>query len=41
MQRVDVAEVDVRKVRRLWDYLGGLMLTAFGVDKERDEINGL
>ena len=41
MQRVDVAKFDVRKVRRLWDYLGGLMLTAFGVDKVRDEINGL
>lgn len=41
MQRVNVAEVDVRKVRRLWDYLGGLMLTAFGVKKTHEEINGL
>ena len=41
MQRVNAAEVDVRKIRRLWDYLGGLMVTAFGVKKTRDEINGL
>ncbi len=41
MQRVNVAEVDVRKIRRLWDYLGGLMLTAFGVKKTHEEINGL
>jgi acetyl esterase/lipase len=41
MQRIDVADVDVRKIRRLWDYLGGLMITASGVKKTRDEINGL
>jgi acetyl esterase/lipase len=41
MQRVDVADIDVRKIRRLWDYLGGLMVTASGVKKTRDEINGL
>jgi len=41
MQRVNVAEVDVRKIRRLWDYLGGLMLTAFGVRRTHEEINGL
>ncbi len=41
MQRVNAAEVDVRKIRRLWDYLGGLMVMAFGVKKTRDEINGL
>ncbi len=41
VQRVNVAEVDVRKIRRLWDYLGGLMLTAFGVRRTHEEINGL
>ena len=41
MQRVDVAEDHVRKIRRLWGYLGGLMITAFGVKKSNEEINGL
>ena len=41
MQRVDVAEDHVHKIRRLWDYLGGLMITAFGVKKTHEEINGL
>ncbi len=41
IRRVDVANVDFKKIRRLWDFLGRLMITAFGVRVERDEINGL
>lgn len=41
MRRVDVSNVDVNKIRRLWNFLGRLMITAFGVRVERDEINGL
>ena len=40
-QRVNVAEVDVRSIRRLWNYLGALTVTAFGVKKTHEEINGL
>ncbi len=41
LQRMNVARVDVRKIRRLWNFLGGMMITAFGVKIARDEINGL
>ncbi len=41
LQRMNVAKVDVRKIRRLWNFLGGMMITAFGVKIARDEINGL
>lgn len=41
LQRVDMANADVKKIRRLWDWLGGLMMAAFGVRVEPDEINGL
>lgn len=41
VRRVDVANVDLKKVRRLWDFVGGMMITAFGVSVERDEINTL
>ncbi len=41
LQRVDVANIDVTKIRRLWDFLGRLMITAFGVKVTSDEINGL
>ncbi len=41
VQRVDIANANFEKIRRLWDRLGGLMITAFGVRVEQDEINGL
>ena len=41
MQRMDVARADVKKIRRSWERLGKLMLTAMGVDVRPDEINGL
>ena len=41
LQRMNVAKVDVRKIRRLWSFLGRMMITAFGVKITRDEINGL
>lgn len=41
LQRMNVAKVDVRKIRRLWNFLGRMMITAFGVKIARDEINGL
>ncbi len=41
MQRVDVANVDFEEIRRLWNKLGGLMITAFGVKVEKDTVNGL
>jgi monoterpene epsilon-lactone hydrolase len=41
VQRVDVANIDLKKVRRLWHWLGRLLVTAFGVSVEPDEINGL
>lgn len=41
LQHMNVAKVDVRKIRRLWNFLGGMMITAFGVKIARDEINGL
>lgn len=41
VRRVDVSDVNFKKIRRLWNWLGGLMITAFGVRVEADEINGL
>ena len=41
VRRVDVSNADFKKIRRLWNWLGGLMITAFGVRVEADEINGL
>lgn len=41
LQHMNVAKVDVRKIRRLWNFLGGMMITAFGVKIARDKINGL
>ena len=41
VRRVDIANANFEKIRRLWDRLGGLMITAFGVRVEQDEINGL
>ncbi len=41
LQRIDVANIDIAGVRRLWNRLGGLLPTAFGVRVEPDEINGL
>lgn len=41
VQRIDVAKTDIVKVRKFWDWLGGLMITAFGVSVEKDTVNGL
>jgi len=41
MQRVDVAQVHLPTLRRIWDRLAGLLITAFGVRVEPDELNGL
>jgi acetyl esterase/lipase len=41
VRRVDVSNVDFKKIRRLWNRLGGLMITAFGVRVEADAIKGL
>lgn len=41
LQRVNVATFDIRNIRRLWNFLGGVMITAFGVKIASDEINGL
>jgi len=41
VQRVDVANVDFVKVRKLWDRVAGMMITAFGVQVETDTVNGL
>ena len=41
VQRVDVAQAHFPTIRRLWNRLSGLMITAFGVRVESDEINGL
>ena len=41
MQRIDVANADFDKVRGIWPWLTKLMITAFRVRIEPDEINGL
>ena len=41
VRRVDIADLDINKFRRLWERLGGLLIPAFGVRIETDEINGL
>lgn len=41
MQRIDVANANFDKVRGIWPWLTKLMITAFRVRVEPDEINGL
>ena len=41
LRRVDVESVDIDKVRRLWNRVGGLLPVASGVQVEADEIAGL
>lgn len=41
VRRIDVENADLEKARRLWRWLGRLLITAFGVRVEPDEINGL
>lgn len=41
VNRIDVADLDLVKLRRQWEILGRVMMTAIGVRVERDEINGL
>lgn len=41
VQRIDVSNVDVQKVRRLWNRLGKFLMTAIGVNIKKDRINGL
>ncbi len=41
VQRIDVANADFDKVRGIWPWLTKLMITAFRVRIEPDEINGL
>ncbi|MCH9693398.1 MAG: alpha/beta hydrolase [Gammaproteobacteria bacterium] len=41
VRRIDVANVDVAKVRHLWDRLGKFLMTAIGVKIRKDRINGL
>ena len=41
IQRIDIVNIDFDKARRLWVWLGKLMITAFGVRVEPDKINGL
>ena len=41
VHRVDVAQAHFPSIRRLWKRLGSLLITAFGVRVESDEINGL
>lgn len=40
-QSIDVASVDVLQLRRRWDFLGRLLIPAFRVTIERDNIAGL
>jgi len=41
VQRIDVANADFDKIRGIWPWLTKLMITAFRVRIEPDEINGL
>lgn len=41
VQRIDVANADFDKIRGIWPWLTKLMITAFRVRVEPDEINGL
>jgi len=41
MRHVDVAARDINKFRRLWKRIGALLIPAFGVRIETDEISGL
>lgn len=41
VRRIDVVNVDVQKVRRLWNRLGKFLMTAIGVKIKKDRINGL
>ena len=41
VRRLHIAEVDFAKVRRLWNRFGKLLITAFGVHVQSDEIKGL
>jgi len=41
MQRINVVDVDLPEVRRRWNQIAKLMITAFRVRVEPDEINGL
>ena len=41
VKRVNIRTVDFRKIRRLWNFVGNLMVTAFGVSVEKTEIRGL
>ncbi len=40
VRRIDVENVDLVKVRRMWTRIGRLLITAFRVRVEPDEING-
>jgi len=41
VKRINIEDIDLVKVRRLWSWLGRLMITAFFVRVESDRINGL
>ena len=41
VRRMHIANVDFKKIRRLWNRFGRLLITARGVHVESDEINGL
>ncbi len=41
VQRIDIANADFDKIRGIWPWLTKLMITAFRVRVEPDEINGL
>ena len=41
IQRIDVRTADVKKIRRKLEFLGRLLMKAFGVKLERTTINGL
>jgi monoterpene epsilon-lactone hydrolase len=41
IKRVDIENLDINKIRRRWNKLGRMLVTAFGVRVESDRINGL
>ena len=41
IKRVDIENLDINEIRRRWNKLGRMLVTAFGVRVEPDRINGL